>query len=94
MYAYIFKFMPKLYSWFHESLISTLGNLERCVTDIVERNKDTNLNQVIQNIFSHSKVSQKNILVIKLIVRFFSASNWTFYYTKYYFYFSEKYIFF
>ncbi|XP_065669761.1 acetyl-CoA carboxylase isoform X2 [Hydra vulgaris] len=51
------------------------GNLERCVTDIVERNKDTNLNQVIQNIFSHSKVSQKNILVIKLIDHLFCSDT-------------------
>jgi len=47
-----------------------LGNFEKCVSLMVERNKDESKENIIENIFSHDRVLEKNALVIKIIVSY------------------------
>jgi len=46
-------------------LLFNEGNFEKCVASMVIRYKDSN--KVVQNIFSHTNINQKNSLIIKLI---------------------------
>lgn len=53
---------------FHRTCIFIifLGNFEKCVTTILARFKDAD--KVVQHVFSHANINQKNSLIIRLIV--------------------------
>lgn len=51
-----------------QNLFTSAGNFEKCVTLLRDKNKAKDLAPVVQSIFSHASVSNKNQLTIMLIV--------------------------
>eukprot|EP00111_Clytia_hemisphaerica_P003152 TCONS_00008959-protein len=43
------------------------GNFEKCVSLMVDRNDEKSMEKIIEKVFSHDRVLQKNALVIKII---------------------------